>query len=47
VGAGTKNPNTGEPILCASCHAVHGSNFAYIMPQDETAVCRSCHRTEQ
>jgi len=47
IGPEVKDPNTGEPVACVSCHAIHGSEHPYILPQEETAMCRSCHRMEQ
>jgi predicted CXXCH cytochrome family protein len=47
MGPEAKDPNTGAPVRCTSCHAVHGSDFAYLMPKDESQVCLGCHRLEQ
>ncbi len=46
VGGETKDPKTGAPVTCTSCHAIHGSALPAILPQEETALCRSCHRME-
>jgi predicted CXXCH cytochrome family protein len=42
-GRTVRDPNTGGMLVCASCHAVHGSDTGYLLPQEETALCRSCH----
>lgn len=43
TGPEVVDPNTGRSVTCASCHAVHGSEFDYMLPQQETAMCLSCH----
>jgi len=46
IGPEVKDPNTGDPVVCTSCHAVHGSEYSSILRQDETAMCLTCHRME-
>jgi predicted CXXCH cytochrome family protein len=46
IGPEVKDSNTGEPVQCVSCHAIHGSEHAFILPQEQTAMCLSCHRME-
>jgi predicted CXXCH cytochrome family protein len=38
-------PGTKETVVCAHCHAVHGSDYDGILPQEETPLCRTCHKT--
>jgi len=46
TGPEVKDPNTGEPVLCTSCHGVHGSEHPSILRQQETEMCLTCHRME-
>jgi len=46
TGDKAKDPNTGEPVRCASCHAIHGSEFTSLLPKDQNALCLDCHRIE-
>jgi DmsE family decaheme c-type cytochrome len=46
MGPEAKDPNTGEPVRCTSCHAVHGSDFPSLMPKDESQMCLGCHQLE-
>ncbi|MBM3497635.1 MAG: hypothetical protein FJX74_03085 [Armatimonadetes bacterium] len=38
-------PGTKETVVCSHCHDVHGSSHEGILPQEETSLCRSCHKT--
>jgi DmsE family decaheme c-type cytochrome len=44
-GKPTLVPGTKETMVCSHCHAVHGSPYDGILPQEETALCRTCHKT--
>ena len=44
IGDKVRDPDTGEPVRCSSCHAVHGSEFGAILQAEETTMCRRCHR---
>lgn len=44
-GKMVRDPATGAPVVCARCHAVHGSAFPAILPSEEDALCRGCHKT--
>lgn len=38
------SPVTGKLLVCASCHDIHGSKLQYLLPNEEGALCRSCHK---
>jgi predicted CXXCH cytochrome family protein len=43
-GKPIRDPNTKQTLTCARCHAVHGSRFATLLPEDEDMLCRGCHK---
>jgi predicted CXXCH cytochrome family protein len=40
------NPVTGKTLVCANCHAVHGSTVANLLPMEENDLCRTCHKIQ-
>lgn len=39
------DPNSGDMLVCASCHGVHGSDTEGLLLAEETTLCRTCHGT--
>jgi predicted CXXCH cytochrome family protein len=38
------DPNTKQMLVCARCHAVHGSKLDNLMPREVDDLCRECHK---
>lgn len=38
------DPTTKKMLTCARCHALHGSNVANLLPNEEIDLCRGCHK---
>lgn len=44
LGPKAINPNTGEPLTCATCHKPHGGPFAFILKNEPMQLCLTCHK---
>jgi predicted CXXCH cytochrome family protein len=44
IGAEYKDPRTGRPLTCASCHEPHSSDHEYMLTFDhQRDLCVQCH----
>ena len=47
LGPDVKDPRTGQPVTCNSCHSMHSANADYMLTHDRTrALCIQCHTTK-
>jgi predicted CXXCH cytochrome family protein len=45
VGEGSRDPRTGQPMDCLSCHGLHDAPFPmYLQAERERELCVGCHR---